>query len=121
MSKCSHYSKDTAYFVNIDPYIPGQMSKELDPARISRLRHGTMSLRYLTTVFISRHDGEQFSITMNSCAGAFLACIHLMAFIYHALHAASVGCAPQALYCLFLASFLVSNFAPANGFLYTVN
>ena len=59
MSMCSHYSKDTAYFINIDAYVPGQMSKELDPARISRLCHGTMEPLYLTTVFISRHDGEQ--------------------------------------------------------------
>ena len=32
---------DTAYFINIDAYISGQMSKELDPVSISRLRHRT--------------------------------------------------------------------------------
>ena len=30
-----------SYFVNIDTYLPGQMSRELDPGSVSSLCHGT--------------------------------------------------------------------------------
>ena len=62
MPICSHCSKDTVYFVNIDAHLPGQMSKGLDPASISHLCHRTTE-HYVPKrlYFISRHDGERTS------------------------------------------------------------